>query len=376
MAPPRDAAFAGFRPPRGNAPTRHLYLARCGVGCGDTQESILEALLEAGQAAAAAEPELERSQPPEVFLGDGGVSYASYGSAAIAAAVRGALPAVQPRWVICFAEREGEAKGPLVPRCLADTKDVSIDGLEIFKDFLSQAEADTLLAEIDGRPWDTSIKRRVQHYGRAFDYARLALAEPDAAAGGVEPFPAFLRAVARRVGECPAVPQPVDQLTVNEYEPGIGIASHCDAHSAFEGCIVAITLGSGIVMDFRRPHMSAEGGGKVSVGRHHRGAPPPARDGTVLEKSVWLPANSMLVLRGEARYAWQHGIAWRKTDCLEDGRVVPRGRRVSMTFRAARGRPCECGWPALCDAQNPEAHVLPSRLAAAAERDGDCGGER
>merc|ERR1719277_657478 len=86
---------------------------------------------------------------------------------------------------------------------------------------------------------------------------------------------------------------------------------------------------------------------------------------SAVHKSVWLPANSLLLLTGEARYAWQHGIAWRKTDCLAPGEVVPRRRRVSMTFRTARFRPCACQWPMMCDAQNPEAHILPSRVGAA-----------
>merc|ERR1719401_180619 len=122
-------------------------------------------------------------------------------------------------------------------------------------------------------------------------------------------------------------------------------------------------------MELRRPHLGS-GGGKVSVGKHHRLAPPPPQndeDEAVLQKNIWLPANSLLVLRGEARYAWQHGIAWRRTDHLADGEVVPRTRRVSLTFRKARfAGPCTCSWPAMCDGQNPEAHVLPSRLGAAA----------
>ena len=31
-----------------------------------------------------------------------------------------------------------------------------------------------------------------------------------------------------------------------------------------------------------------------------------------------------LIITGEARYAWLHGIAWRKTDCLEEGTMVGR----------------------------------------------------
>jgi hypothetical protein len=37
-------------------------------------------------------------------------------------------------------------------------------------------------------------------------------------------------------------------------------------------------------------------------------------------------------MKGEARYDWLHGIAGRKTDIFE-GRSIPRGRRVSLTFR-------------------------------------------
>lgn len=29
-----------------------------------------------------------------------------------------------------------------------------------------------------------------------------------------------------------------------------------------------------------------------------------------------------LIIRGEARYAWLHGIAWRKTDCVDEGSSV------------------------------------------------------
>lgn len=50
---------------------------------------------------------------------------------------------------------------------------------------------------------------------------------------------------------------------------------------------------------------------------------------------VGLPARSLLLLRGEARYAWSHGIAARKSDVV-DGRLVLRRRRLSVTFRQVR----------------------------------------
>lgn len=61
-----------------------------------------------------------------------------------------------------------------------------------------------------------------------------------------------------------------------------------------------------------------------------------------------LPRRSLLLLTGEARFAWTHGIAYRKTDRV-DGVVQRRGTRVSLTFRKARlGGACECEFPALC----------------------------
>lgn len=330
-----------FRRPRGPGPTEHLYLANCGLGCGDTYEAVLETL---GTLAGDAEAVVE------IHLGEAGISYASFADAGTAERVRSEL-AASP-WVAKFAESDTPHEAP-IPMSVASTAHVEVPGLELFPDFVGEEEALELLAAVDARPWDTSIRRRVQHYGRAFDYARLRLAEDRC----VEELPDFCTDLVHRIADSGVVPCRPDQLTVNEYQPGTGIAFHVDAHSAFEDGIVAITLGAGIVMELRR----LGDGCKASVGRYHRGDPPPDT-ATVLQKNVWLPPNSMLVLRGEARYVWQHGIAWRKTDCLAEGEVVPRRRRVSLTLRAARGRPCGCAWPASCDSQNPEAHGLPTRV--------------
>lgn len=44
--------------------------------------------------------------------------------------------------------------------------------------------------------------------------------------------------------------------TASRYQPGIGIAFHVDAHSAFEEGIAAITLGSGIAPGWQQLVMS------------------------------------------------------------------------------------------------------------------------
>ncbi|CAJ1413342.1 unnamed protein product [Effrenium voratum] len=295
--------------------------------------------------------------PADVFglhVGDG-ISYVSFEDANTAERIKAHLEA-STRWVVKYAELEGEGGIPPQLRSVESTDHVEVPGLHLVPHFLSASEASALLAQVDLRPWEAKIKRRVQHYGRAFDYAKLMISS-----AGVPEMPDFCGPLLARLAATGLLPE-IDQLTVNEYQPGVGIAFHVDAHSAFEDGIAAVTLGSGIVMEFRKPLA-----GKLSMGKHHRLAPPPDAPEHEATKNVWLAPNSLLVMTGEARYAWQHGIAWRKTDLLSDGAsAVHRGRRVSLTFRRARSRSesaCECAWPAMCDSQNPEAHGLPSRLA-------------
>lgn len=43
----------------------------------------------------------------------------------------------------------------------------------------------------------------------------------------------------------------MDQLTLNSYEPGDGIAPHVDAHEPFEEFFAVLSTGDGTVMSFR-----------------------------------------------------------------------------------------------------------------------------
>lgn len=69
----------------------------------------------------------------------------------------------------------------------------------------------------------------------------------------------------------------LDQLTVNKYPAGVGLSPHVDAHSAFTGPVISLSLGSSAVMEFRR-------------------------DGE--RKCLFLPRRSLAVMAGECRYAW------------------------------------------------------------------------
>lgn len=178
-----------------------------------------------------------------------------------------------------------------------------LPGLLYLPYFLDRIEQDTLLTALEGQIWQTSLKRRVQHYGYQYDYKRHRVTA-DLYLGDL---PYWALGLAKRLhneGIMPAMP---DQMIVNEYWPGQGIAPHVDCEPCFGDTIVSISLGSACVMDF------------ISVKDKRK-------------ESFWLGRGSLLAITGEARYDWQHGIAPRKTDTW-DGQIFKRERRISLTFR-------------------------------------------
>ena len=205
-------------------------------------------------------------------------------------------------------------------------------------EFLTPNTERSLVEYVQSQTWQTKLKRRVQHYGAVFDYETL---RPNFVSGDLarNKIPKeLLQDVFKRPGE-------FDQLTVNEYHPGIGIAPHVETHSCFEEGFCSITLAGGIVMDLRRPRAEKE---------------------EVI--SLWLPPRSRISFFGRSRYEWKHGIASRTTDVVE-GEVLRRHYRISLTYRKLKQRAeCGCSFPGLCDFQNPSSLQLPNRISMAPRR--------
>jgi alkylated DNA repair dioxygenase AlkB len=174
-------------------------------------------------------------------------------------------------------------------------------GLRLLRSWLAEAEGAALLAAIDEAAWMGELKRRVQHYGFRYDYKRRGVS----AAERLGPLPPWAAPLASRLAAEGVFGREPDQVIVNEYQPGQGIAAHVDS-PAFGPVVASLSLGSGCLMGFEGP------GGEAL--------------------SIWLEPGSLLVLSGEARSSWRHGIAQRRSD-LVDGVRRPRGRRVSLTFR-------------------------------------------
>ncbi|KAK3577072.1 hypothetical protein CHS0354_037097 [Potamilus streckersoni] len=187
-------------------------------------------------------------------------------------------------------------------------------GLILLPDFISEEYGQRLLDSINWKEptfqaQQRDLKhRRVKHYGFEFKYGINNVDPDDPLPDGI---PTICNDVIKQALQTGHVKFTPDQLTINQYEPGQGIPPHVDTPSAFEDGIMSLSLGSQVVMDFRHP------------------------DGQHL--SVLLPPCSLLIMTGESRYVWSHGITPCKSDIIPAPggglTLAPRGLRTSFTFR-------------------------------------------
>lgn len=96
-------------------------------------------------------------------------------------------------------------------------------------------------------------------------------------------------------------------LQVNEYPPGVGLSPHIDTHSAFEGLIFSLSLAGPCIMEFRRYPEGVWHKCPSSIEPENS-----VYDSSYLRRAIYLPPRSMLLLSGEARYAWHHYIPHHK----------------------------------------------------------------
>ena len=336
---------------RKNAPSaasRHLYVSGLGAALGSTVEQITDVFSRFGP--------LDSSLPtgPVNLPADKRFCF-SYVDICSAEAAYNALKEgkTEPgdegiRVFADFAELYApKPVGPPEPEDVALSSHVHIPGLRVVEDFVSEAEEGSLLAELDGdsRSWEQAISRRVQHFGFPFNYRTLMLDYnrpvqpiPEQCEPLMERMTAVLPAPEARTkttetgSSSSPMPMPLTQMTVNEYWPGQGIAAHIDTFNCFGPDIYIVSLCSGITMTLTHRSTIETAG---TVGVEEAEDTENAGGGRYAEKKhVWLPRRSLLVLTAESRYEWAHCISSRINDKVE-GILIPRTRRVSMTFRQA-----------------------------------------
>ncbi|KFK44931.1 hypothetical protein AALP_AA1G321500 [Arabis alpina] len=209
-------------------------------------------------------------------------------------------------------------------------------GLFLVPEFVNVEEEQELLAVVDTRPWIGLAKWRVQHYGYEFCYGTRNVDTKKK----LGELPSFVSTILERISLFPNLGNDpaslsLDQLTVNEYPSGVGLSPHIDTHSAFEDCIFSLSLAGPCIMEFRRYSVSTWKVASTTDAEK-------SSNSSCIKKALYLPPRSMLLLSGEARYAWNHYIPHHKIDKVKEKVIRRSPRRVSFTLRKVRNHPCRC----------------------------------
>jgi alkylated DNA repair dioxygenase AlkB len=199
-------------------------------------------------------------------------------------------------------------------------------GLVHVPHFLDEAEEAGLLEVIAALELREAkhTKRRVAAFGAEYDYDEKELLPAPAIAPFLLPLRARLAALAG------IAPDELGYVLVAEYRPGTQLGWHRDVPK-FD-VVAGVSLFGAATMRFRRYTPRPGGGpprgedhkGGPLRGEDHRGGPPRGEDHKRRIFTLSLAPRSAYVLRGEARWGWQHSIA--PTPSL----------RYSITFRTRK----------------------------------------
>ncbi|XP_072119219.1 tRNA (carboxymethyluridine(34)-5-O)-methyltransferase alkbh8 [Mobula birostris] len=315
-----------------SGPTEHLVIANGGLGNGVSRQQLLEVL----QVFGTVETLLMSPNKPHALATYSTIQEAKKAHDHLNGQVLKTDGSTQPITLyVNFVEKvasEGSSPLSLPP------------GLLVIEEVISPDYEKRLLAFADGSTdskenVQKSLKhRKVKHFGYEFCYDNNNVDKDKPLLGGLPEICDDILEQSMKKGYVKFKP---DQLTINQYEPGQGIPPHIDSHSPFEDGIICLSLGAETVMEFRHP-----AGHSVPV---------------------MLPRRSLLVMTGESRYLWSHGITPRKFDVVpasdmqKTGTISgdvsnltlnKRGTRTSFTFRKVRKKPCNCAYQEVCDSQN------------------------
>lgn len=193
-----------------------------------------------------------------------------------------------------------------------------VKGLYYFQNMIKHDKSKSILANLDSEGW-TQIgsnektkeikknkRRMVQQYGYYYDYTNgnTVKKAPD--------FPEFIKELStiltQKCKEHGLIEDgyTFNQCIVNNYFQGEGISPHIDSLN-FGKVIGCFTIGSGGTMKFTN-----------NVEKK--------------EYDVYTEDCSLYIMSSDARYKWLHQMEHLGSDIV-NGIKIPRGRRISLTFR-------------------------------------------
>jgi alkylated DNA repair dioxygenase AlkB len=179
---------------------------------------------------------------------------------------------------------------------------MTVPGLLLFENFITETEETQLLKYIDESEWKDNRQgtRKVQIYGPWHNSSYRIIP------GKVSDHPQFLKDLANKlydfvndINKSKLVNQNVCEVYINEYLDKDSLQYHFDHPGTYDENIYGISLCNDAFMGFK--------------------------NSSNLNK-VLVPKRSLYVMSGESRYKYMHGI--------DKGWIT--GRRVSITFRTVK----------------------------------------
>ena len=205
-------------------------------------------------------------------------------------------------------------------------KETPVPGLTLLLNFITLTEQQSILSFINDPAkctWRTDLSRRTMHFGGTYCLMPsksdiLAKAKPRILQA--PPIPRDLEWLIQRMVDAHVFPenQRPQYCIVNEYTDNLGISAHTE-NFQFGEPVVGLSLLSACPIQFHE--LTEPFDGSVRSGKAGKAAK------TGRQVDVDMPGRSLLVMRGESRWNWQHAI-------VRSAKGRGAGwKRVSLTFR-------------------------------------------
>lgn len=205
-------------------------------------------------------------------------------------------------------------------------KETSVPGLTLLLNFIQPGEEEGILSFLD-KPssctWRTDLSRRTMHFGGTYCLMPPKSNIPTKAKPEIlqaPPMPGELKWLIQRMVDEHVFPnsQRPQYCIVNEYTHNLGISAHTE-NFQFGEPVVGLSLLSACPIRFHE--LTGPFDGSVRSGKAGKAE----KTGRTVD--VDMPGRSLLVMRGESRWRWQHEIV-RSAKGRDLG-----WKRVSLTFR-------------------------------------------
>ena len=201
-----------------------------------------------------------------------------------------------------------------------------VPGLALLLNFIEPAEERSILNFLDDPSkctWRTDLSRRTMHFGGTYCLMPSKSDIPTSAKPEIlqaPPMPKELEWLIQRMVDAHVFPdhQRPQYCIVNEYTGNLGISAHTE-NFQFGEPVVGLSLLSACPIRFRE--LAEPFDGSVRSGKAGKA------NKTGRKADVDMPGRSLLVMRAESRWRWQHEIV-RSPKARRSG-----WKRVSLTFR-------------------------------------------